>query len=58
MVKIYEVGKVSVWAVTEAWGTDYWVYGVTNSGDPRVCPSHGMALEIAADYAIPATSFV
>jgi len=58
MTKIFEQGKVQVWAVTEAWGTDYYVYGVTNSGDPRVCPSHGMAMEVAAAYAAPATSFV
>jgi hypothetical protein len=27
---------------------EFYVYGLTNSGDPRVCPSEGMAREIAA----------
>lgn len=30
---------------------EYYVYGVTASGDPRVCPSEGMAREIAAGAA-------
>lgn len=34
----------------EIWGVDgeFYVYGVTQGGDPRVCPSIGMAREIAA----------
>ena len=39
-------GAVEIWAVTEAYGTDYYVYGVTR--DPIVCPSLGMAREKAA----------
>lgn len=27
---------------------EYAVYGVYNSGDPRICPSIGMAREVAA----------
>ena len=38
-------GKIEIWSVKERWGTDYWVYGVT--ADPKVCPSIGMAREIA-----------
>lgn len=41
-------GKIEIWAVEEKWGTDYYVYGVTKNGDPRVCPSLGMAREVAA----------
>jgi hypothetical protein len=48
MELIYKNGTVEIWAVTEAWGVDYYVYGVTRSGDPKVCPSLGMAREIAA----------
>lgn len=40
--------SIEIWAVRETWGTDYWVYGVTAGGDPRVVPSEGMAREIAA----------
>lgn len=43
---IYKRGDVEIWAVSEAWGTDYWVYGIGR--DPRVCPSLGMAREVAA----------
>lgn len=43
---IFKNGAVEIWAIVEAWGTDYWVYGVHN--DPVVCPSLGMAREIAA----------
>lgn len=45
---IYKNGKVEIWEVKETWGFDYYVYGVTQSGDPRVCPSEGMAREVAA----------
>ena len=45
---IYSNGKIKIWAVNETWGTDYYVYGVHDSGDPRVCPSLGMAYEVAA----------
>jgi len=34
--------------VTESYGTDYYVYGLTEGGDPRICPSLGMAYEVAA----------
>lgn len=45
---VYKKGKVEVWEVKEEWGMDYYVYGVYQSGDPRVCPSLAMAMEIAA----------
>lgn len=48
MKLIHKNGKVEIWAVTESYGIDYYVYGVTMNGDPRVCPSLGMAQEIAA----------
>lgn len=41
-------GSVEIWAVQERHGTEYYVYGVTLSGDPRVVPSLGMAREAAA----------
>ena len=43
---IFKQGRIEIWAVNETWGTDYWVYGVAR--DPRVCPSLGMAREVAA----------
>lgn len=48
MQLIYRNGRVQIWAVKEAWGIDYYVYGVLSSGDPRVCPSLGMAYEVAS----------
>lgn len=45
---IFKNGSVEIWAVSESWGTDYYVYGVTVGGDPRVCPSIGMAREVGA----------
>lgn len=48
MTLIHKNGKIEIWAVVETYGTDYYVYGVTAFGDPRICPSFGMAMEIAA----------
>ena len=48
MRMIFKQGLIEIWEVAEAWGFDYYVYGVTASGDPRVCPSIGMAYEVAA----------
>jgi hypothetical protein len=45
---IFKHGRIEIWAVNEVWGTDYYVYGISASGDPRVCPSIGMAYEVAA----------
>jgi hypothetical protein len=45
---VFKSKAIEIWAISESWGTDYWVYGVTASGDPRVCPSLGMAHEVAA----------
>ena len=45
MTKLIEKrGRIEIWQV----GDEYFVYGVTSGGDPRVCPSLGMAREIAA----------
>jgi hypothetical protein len=46
MTLIYKRGPIEIWAVPEMWGTDYWVYGIRS--DPVVCPSRGMAHELAA----------
>ena len=48
MKLIYRRGSIEIWSVFETWGTDYYVYGVYGSGDPRICPSLGMAYEVAA----------
>ncbi len=45
---VHKNGPIEIWEVREAYGFDYYVYGVTRSGDPRVCPSLGMAHEVAA----------
>lgn len=50
MTLIEKRGQIEIWAVEEDWGTDYYVYGVTVGGDPRICPSLGMAREIAAGF--------
>jgi hypothetical protein len=41
---------IAKWGRKEIWLVDneYYVYGVTMSGDPIVCPSIGMAHEVAA----------
>lgn len=49
MQLIYRGERVEIWAVIEAWGIDYYVYGIYSSGDPRVCPSLGMAYEVASE---------
>jgi len=46
MTLVHKSGSIEIWAVTEAWGVDYYVYGIAS--DPRVCPSLGMAMELAA----------
>lgn len=35
-----------IWANRESYGWDFFVYGLTESGDPRVCPSLAMACEL------------
>lgn len=45
---IFKNNGIEIWSVPETWGTDFYVYGVTASGDPRVCPSIGAAYEVAA----------
>ena len=46
MKLVFKNGAIEIWAVTESYGVDYYVYGVTR--DPIVCPSLGMAREKAA----------
>jgi len=38
----------AIYEVREPYGSDFYVYGATVGGDPRVAPSIGMAREIAA----------
>lgn len=45
---IFKQGRFEIWEVRESHGLDYYVYGVTLNGDPRVCPSEGMARELVA----------
>jgi len=40
-------GKIEIYEITESYGVEFYVYGVTNNGDPKICPSLGMAMEIA-----------
>ena len=39
--------RTQIWASCESYGWDFFVYGLTRSGDPRICPSLGMACELA-----------
>lgn len=41
-------GDREIWEVTEDGYVEYYVYGYYLSGDPKVCPSLGMAQEYAA----------
>jgi hypothetical protein len=43
---IHKHGKVEIWHDVAA--DEYYVLGVTVGGDARVCPSLGMAYEVAA----------
>lgn len=44
MELILKTDRAEVWLIDG----EYYVYGVTLGGDPRVCHSEGMAREIAA----------
>lgn len=46
MKLVYENGAVQIWEVTEGHGPDFYVY--SGSKLVRVCPSIGMAHEVAA----------
>ena len=48
MEHIFKSGNVEIYRAKEDYGFDYYVYGVTRSGDPRVVPSEGMARSAAA----------
>ena len=48
MKLIFKNGPFEIWEVHESYGSDFYVYGVLASGDPRICPSLGMAYEVAA----------
>lgn len=45
MTLIEKRGRIEFWHDAEM--DEYYIYGVTRSGDPRVVPSLGMAREIA-----------
>ncbi|MCW1412192.1 hypothetical protein OLZ32_27975 [Rhizobium sp. 1AS11] len=44
---IEKTATYEIWAVRESYGDDFYVYSA-RGGDPRVCPSIGMAREVAA----------
>lgn len=46
MKLIYSHNGIEIWEVAESYGSDFYVSGVTS--DPIVCPSLGMAREVAA----------
>lgn len=46
MELLFKRGSIEIWAVAESHGTDFYVYGLRS--DPVVCPSLGMARELAA----------
>lgn len=46
MKLIEKIGRIEIWH--DAAADEYYVYGVTIGGDPRVVPSIGMAREVAA----------
>jgi len=48
MKLIEKNGEMEIWEVTEDGFVEYYVYGYYQSGDPKVCPSLGMAREYAA----------
>lgn len=48
MELIEKRGNIEIWRVTESYGDDFYVYGITASGDPIVCPSLDMARAKAA----------
>jgi hypothetical protein len=39
---VFKNGNIEIWAITESYGVDYYVYGVLN--DPIVCPSLNLAM--------------
>jgi len=45
MKLIHKDGPREIWEVNEGGVLVYYVYGVFLSGDPKVCPSLGMARE-------------
>lgn len=46
MKLLFKHGQIEIWEVVEAHGSDFYVYG--GRRDPVVCPSIGMAREVAA----------
>jgi hypothetical protein len=46
---IEKTASYEIWAVRESYGDDFYVYSA-RGGDPRVCPSIGMAREVAAGF--------
>lgn len=47
MKLIHQTATVEIYEIAEGYGFDYYVYGVTENGDPRVCPSEDMARALA-----------
>lgn len=40
MKRIYQSGSIEIWEVTEAWGVDYYVYGVTRDPPGQAVQGH------------------
>lgn len=47
MKQLYKNGKTEIWGFYSDGVFEFGVYGVYDSGDPRMCPSIGMALDAA-----------
>lgn len=48
MTLLEKRSQFEIWAVREAYGIDYYVYGYYLNGDPKVCPSLAMARAYAS----------
>lgn len=48
MKMIEKTTRYEIWAITEDYGIDYYLYGYYQSGDAKVCPSLDMARSYAA----------
>ena len=47
MKMIFKRGVIEIYECSEIYGVEFYVYGVTLSGEPRVVASIGMAMETA-----------
>ncbi|MEO1110568.1 MAG: hypothetical protein AAFX90_21905 [Pseudomonadota bacterium] len=47
MKRLYKNGKTEIWGFYSGGVFEFGVYGTYESGDPRMCPSIGMAMDVA-----------